>query len=104
VKRLGKIGVIYDALTDEDPQVIATRNTFECVPYDGRILIVILFEWHLGRFHFQLFFVKFLNHVFLFYGCHGEIEDVDVVDTYSVGVGLGVPWTFIIGRESKVGI
>ena len=24
--------------------------------------------------------------------------------TIVVGVGLGVPWTFIVGRESKVGI
>jgi len=63
---------------------------------------MVLLEGHLGRLHLVLFFVKLLNRVLLFDRRHGEVEDVDVVDTHGVRVGLGIPWTLVIGSKLKV--
>ena len=102
MKRLGKVWIVEDALPDQDPQILASSDPLEGVPDHRRVFVVILLEGHLGRLHLVLLFVEPLDRILLLYGRHGEVEDVDVVDTHGVGVSLGIPWTFIVGREPKV--
>lgn len=102
MERLGKVWIVEDALPDQNPEILTGGDPLEGVPDHRRVFVVILLEGHLGRLHLVLLFVESLDHVLLFDGGRGEVEDVDVVDTYRVGVGLGIPWTFIVCREPKV--
>ena len=102
MKRLGKVWVVEDALPDQDPKILTGGDPLERVPNHRRVFVVILFEGHLGRLHLVLLLVEPLDRILLLDGRHGKVEDIHVVDTHGVGVSLGIPWTFIVGREPKV--
>lgn len=102
MKRLGKVWIVEDALPDQNPEILTGGDPLERVPDHRRVFVVILFERHLGCLHLVLLLVESLNHILLLDGGRGEVEDVHVVDTYGVGVSLGIPWTFVVCREPKV--